>query len=266
MHIKWDIQGLFIYLTMIGYVSALAAVLVNRKATAGRLCFAFAFLAALTAYIVRWVISTHLPMQNLFEVFLLMMVLVWPISWLTHKMQKDDSWVMAAGDAIIGILVCFPPGFVFSSAPRSLPPALQSILFGPHVASYMIAYLLMARACIPAVAALAGRYKDGRLIDAERHSYGMAAAGFPLLSLGLILGSVWGKLAWGDWWAWDPKELWSLACWLMYMFYFHWRIVHPKEYIRTRLWLVLIGMAFIVITLLWVNLSRLFSGVHSYAT
>lgn len=266
MHIKWELQGLFIYLAMIGYLSAFVGVLVNRKAAAGRLCFGFAFAAALTAYIVRWVISTHLPMQNLFEVFLLMMVMVGPISWLTRNMQQDDSWVMAAGDAIIGILVCFPAGFVFSAAPRPLPPPLQSVLFGPHVASYMTAYLLMARACIPAVAALAGRYNDQRLIDAERHSYGMAAAGFPLLSLGLILGSVWGKLAWGDWWAWDPKELWSLACWLMYMFYFHWRIVHPKEYIRTRLWLVLVGMAFIVITLLWVNLSNLFAGRHSYAT
>lgn len=265
MHIKWDLQGLFIYLTMAGYLLALAAVLVNRRAGAGQLCFGFAFLAAVTAYIYRWVISTHLPMQNLFEVFLLMGVLVWPISLLSRRMQHDNSWMMAAGDALIGVLVCFAPGFVFSGAPRPLPPALQSVLFGPHVASYMIAYVLMGRACIPAIAALAGGYAGQRLVEAERQSYGMAAAGFGLLSLGLMLGSVWGKLAWGDWWGWDPKELWSLACWLMYMFYFHWRIVHPKAYIRTRLCLVLIGMSFIIITLLWVNLSKLFGGLHNYA-
>ncbi len=265
MHIKWDIQGLLIYLTLAGYLCAMVRVLVRRKTSAGQLFFAFAFLSALAGYICRWVISTHLPMQNLFEVFLLMGVLIWPISLLTRRLHITQTWVMTAGDALIGVLVMFPAGFVFSAEPRPLPPALQCLLFGPHVASYMIAYVLMARACIPAVAALAGRYEGERLIEAERQSYGMAAAGFPLLSLGLILGSVWGKLAWGDWWAWDPKELWSLACWLMYIFYFHWRIAHPKEYLRTRLWLVVIGMGFVVITLLMVNLSRLFPGLHNYA-
>lgn len=265
MSIKWDIQGLFIYLTLAGYLAALVGVLVKAKSPAGQIGFAVAFLSALTAYIVRWVISTHLPMQNLFEVFLLMGVLVWPISLLTRRLMNEDSRLMAAGDAVIGLLVMFPAGFVFSAEPRPLPPALQCVLFGPHVAAYMIAYLLMARACVPAVEALTKGYGQDRLINAERLCYGMVSAGFPLLTLGLLLGSVWGKLAWGDWWAWDPKELWSLACWLMYMVYFHWRIAQPNRYLRTRLCLVLCGMAFIVITLLWVNLSRLFPGLHNYA-
>jgi len=266
MQIKWDIQGMLIYLTMAGYLAALVSVLRTRKAGAGYGWFALAFVAALASYITRWILSTHLPMQNLFEVFLLMAVLIWPISLLTERMQNSRSWVMSAGDALIGVLVCFPPGFVFSAATRPLPPALQSVLFGPHVAAYMIAYVLMARAAIPAAAALAGGYQGQRLVEVERQSCGMAAAGFPLLSLGLILGSVWGKLAWGDWWGWDPKELWSLVCWLVYMFYFHWRIAHPKQYIRMRLWLVIVGLLSIVITLLWVNLSSLFAGLHSYAT
>jgi ABC-type transport system involved in cytochrome c biogenesis permease subunit len=85
-----------------------------------------------------------------------------------------------------------------------------------------------------------------------------------LLTVGLFLGSVWGKLAWGDWWGWDPKELWSLAGWLVYSLYFHVRFGWPRLY-RTQQALVLLGMAVIVITLLWVNLSRLFQGLHNYA-
>ena len=279
MHIKTDLQSVLIYLSLAGYAAAFVSAAIKRKPSAGQLCFAFAFAAATASYIVRWVLHHHLPMQNLFEVFLLMGVLIWPIALLTRRLLVRNTgilpavansndpvqWAMTLGDAFLGVLVMFPAGFVFSGAPRPLPPALQSVLFGPHVASYMIAYVLMARACVPATVALVGRYKAERLIEAERLSYGMAAAGFPLLTLGLVLGSVWGKLAWGDWWAWDPKELWSLACWLVYILYFHWRIVHPKAYIRTRLWLVVLGIIFIVITLLWVNLSRIFAGLHNYA-
>jgi ABC-type transport system involved in cytochrome c biogenesis permease subunit len=265
MNIKWDVQGLFIYLSLAGYLAAFILVWIQRKTFAAQFCFLFAFLSAATAYIMRWMLFSHLPMQNLFEIFLLMGLLIWPISLLSRYLLKDDSWQTAAGDALIGVLVMIPTGFVFSAAPRPLPPALQCVLFGPHVASYMIAYILMARACVPAVTGLICFHGGQRLINNERLCYGMTAAAFPLLSLGLILGSVWGKLAWGDWWGWDPKELWSLACWLVYIFYFHWRIVHPKQYMRTRLFLVLIGVFFIIITLLWVNLSRLFAGMHNYA-
>jgi ABC-type transport system involved in cytochrome c biogenesis permease subunit len=94
----------------------------------------------------------------------------------------------------------------------------------------------------------------------------MACLGFPLLTIGLILGSWWGKLAWGDYWGWDPKEMWSLASWLVYVTYLHFRYMYGKKYPRINsLWVVL-GMIVIVITLLWVNLSRLFAGLHSYAT
>jgi ABC-type transport system involved in cytochrome c biogenesis permease subunit len=94
----------------------------------------------------------------------------------------------------------------------------------------------------------------------------MICAGFPLLTLGLILGSVWGKLAWGDYWGWDPKELWSLASWLVYVGYFHFRSMFDQTRPRwNSIWAVA-GMAVIVITLLWVNLSKLFLGLHTYAT
>jgi ABC-type transport system involved in cytochrome c biogenesis permease subunit len=93
----------------------------------------------------------------------------------------------------------------------------------------------------------------------------MVCAGFPLLTLGLVLGSVWGQRAWGDWWGWDPKELWSLASWLLYVGFFHFRYMFGKKYPRINsLWAVA-GLIVIIITLLWVNLSRLFPGLHSYA-
>ena len=82
----------------------------------------------------------------------------------------------------------------------------------------------------------------------------MIAVGFPLLTLGLVLGSVWGQIAWGDYWGWDPKELWSLASWLIYVGYFHWRYMQGTRYPKVNSLWALAGMAAIIITLIWVNL------------
>jgi ABC-type transport system involved in cytochrome c biogenesis permease subunit len=99
----------------------------------------------------------------------------------------------------------------------------------------------------------------------DRSVYRLVCLGFPFLTAGLLSGALWGKQAWGDWWNWDPKELWSLATWLLYVAYFHVRAILPHRRPRVEACIVVLGLALIVITLLWVNLSRLFPGLHSYA-
>ena len=49
--------------------------------------------------------------------------------------------------------------------------------------------------------------------------------GFPLLTLGLIVGSIWARTAWGgSGWATDPKTIWSFAVWCFYAFLLHQRL------------------------------------------
>jgi ABC-type transport system involved in cytochrome c biogenesis permease subunit len=125
----------------------------------------------------------------------------------------------------------------------------------------------MTKAAYQAVFQLSGfTREDEQLLTFEEGAYRMICAGFPLLTLGLILGSVWGKLAWGDYWNWDPKDLWSLASWLVYVGYFHFRYMSSKTRPRINSVWAIVGFVVIVITLLWVNLSKLFIGLHTYAT
>ena len=57
-------------------------------------------------------------------------------------------------------------------------------------------------------------------------SYRAIAAGFPLFTLGgLVFGMIWAYRAWGSYWSWDPKEVWSLITWLVFALYLHTRIV-----------------------------------------
>jgi len=264
MAIKYTIQGLLVYATMAAYLLAFLTILTGRR-KAGWTLSVLGFLVAIVSFGYRWCQVRHVPLQNLFEVFLFLGLLCYPISWFSRRILRvGGEWA----DMLIGAVVLFPAGFIFNAEPMPLPPALQCWLFGPHVAVYMIAYIFMAKATLQAAAQLrsVGPDTERLSLPPEQATYELIAVGFPLLTLGLILGSWWGQLAWGRYWGWDPKELWSLASWLVYLGYFHWRYMYGKKHPRTNSLWAIAGMAAIIVTLLWVNLSRLFPGLHSYAT
>ena len=48
--------------------------------------------------------------------------------------------------------------------------------------------------------------------------------GFPILTLGLLTGSVWAAEVWGSHWPWDPKLTWAFFFWLGYAFLLHQRL------------------------------------------
>jgi len=120
-------------------------------------------------------------------------------------------------------------------------PALQSVLMAPHVAAYAASYLLL----------LFAAFGIGRRL---------VPLGFLLMTLGLVIGAVWGKFAWGEWWQFDPKENWSFLTWLVFAVCLQFPATS-----RPAGWLLRLGAALIVITLTWVNFSRFTAGRHSYA-
>jgi ABC-type transport system involved in cytochrome c biogenesis permease subunit len=168
-------------------------------------------------------------------------------------------------DAFLGILILVPAGFVFDEAVRRLPPALQSPLFIPHVGSYVAGYIMLARAAMIAVPMFSVKIERPRLVSADSASRQTAVIGFMLVTIGLILGSLWGKICWGHYWQWDPKEMWSLATWMVYGVYFHLRLKTGLRQPKLMAALLWIGLLFVVLTLTWINISRLFSGMHNYA-
>ncbi|HUT31101.1 MAG TPA: cytochrome c biogenesis protein CcsA [Sedimentisphaerales bacterium] len=263
MAIKFSVQGLLIYVAIAAYLVAFLTGILRKKRVAEYI-YQSGFVVAVIAFAYRWYSVRHVPLQNLFEIFLGMAMLVYLLSVFSRRVLRIGG---EAADMLIGAVLLVPPGFVFDAAARKLPPALQCWLFGPHVAVYLLAYVIMAKATVQAFPGLIGKTnsQQSHLVPYEEGTYRLICFGFPLLTLGLIMGSWWGKLAWGDYWGWDPKELWSLASWLIYVAYFHWRYMFGKKHARVNSLLAVVGFVAIVITLLWVNLSRLFAGLHSYA-
>ncbi|MBN2705601.1 MAG: c-type cytochrome biogenesis protein CcsB, partial [Deltaproteobacteria bacterium] len=86
--------------------------------------------------------------------------------------------------------------------------------------------------------------------------------GFPLLTLGIISGSVWASYAWGAHWSWDPKETWSLITWLLFAALLHGRMSAGWRGRRAAL-LTIVGFIALMFTFLGVNL--LLNGLHGYS-
>jgi len=60
--------------------------------------------------------------------------------------------------------------------------------------------------------------------------------GLAFLAGNLITGSIWGRVAWGMWWAWDARLTSALVCWLLYAGYLMLRnaIEEPRSAPRSR--------------------------------
>lgn len=263
MHLKPTVLGLLIYAAMLAHLGAGTALSRGRRGE-GRLLYGAGFALAAAALGVRWLQVGHLPLDDLFGVFLCLGVLSWPLAVFGRRALGVEE---TGADAVIGALVLFPAGFVFTAQPRALPIALQSWLFAPHILAYMLGYVVMAKAGVQAWYSLKGHEHDGdpQLDSHETATFRLIRFGFPLLTLGLVLGAVWGQRAWGDYWNWDPKELWGLAMWLVYVAYFQVRHMFGERAKPACSGIALGGVGVIVVTLLWVNLSRLFAGLHTYA-
>lgn len=231
-----------------------------RLGRSGPWCFAAGAALVGLSLIGRAILTAHLPLQNLYDVFLAMALLMYPLSLAARRLLGVGGEAL---DALLAAVLLVPVAFVFSPEPQQLPPALQSWLFGPHVMAYLLSYVLIAKAAIQAGRTLLAEPPQRAAREAACSR--LVAAAFPLMTLGLVLGAVWGRRAWGDWWNWDPKELWSLATWLAVAGTLHLRTTLSKPRPRLQASLALLAFALVVVTLLWANLGRIFQGLHSYA-
>ncbi|MBX6377194.1 MAG: c-type cytochrome biogenesis protein CcsB [Clostridia bacterium] len=81
----------------------------------------------------------------------------------------------------------------------------------------------------------------------------LVVIGFPLLTLALVTGAVWARVAWGTYWSWEPKEFWTLVTWLVYAAYL---LVRAWAGIggRRAAYFVVAGFAAVVFNFVFVNL------------
>ena len=64
---------------------------------------------------------------------------------------------------------------------------------------------------------------------------GITEVALVFASVGLVTGSIWGKIAWGVWWAWDVRLTSFLICWLIFGGYLMLRRAVDEPIQRARL-------------------------------
>jgi cytochrome c biogenesis factor len=123
------------------------------------------------------------------------------------------------------------------------PPLMRTIWYPLHIPLSFLAYALWAAAAAAAVAHWAGREGDWlELVDR------LALWGLALWSLSMITGGIWGVVAWGAWFLWDPKVIWSVILWFHYAAFVH---VKLTPSLQGRAWvrpaLAVAGFAFVLV-------------------
>ncbi|MDR3087817.1 MAG: cytochrome c biogenesis protein CcsA [Azoarcus sp.] len=140
----------------------------------------------------------------------------------------------------------------------ALMPALQSFFFVPHVIIYIYAYALFGVATLAAVALLVRRRKCRDSHELLAFIDDIVHIGFGALALGLLLGAIWAKEAWGHYWSWDPKETLAFITGAAWLIYIHLRQQGRED--NTVVWTL--PVAFFILLLGWFG-TALFPGAQS---
>jgi cytochrome c-type biogenesis protein CcsB len=85
-----------------------------------------------------------------------------------------------------------------------------------------------------------------------------AGIGFTLLSLGIVTGIIWSSQRTGRMWHNDPKEIFALLTWLLYLTMIHYRAQWRG---RRAAWVGVVGFGLVLFTFLG---TRLMGGYHVF--
>ncbi len=225
-----------------------------------------AFVALGIVLAARAVMSGRAPWSNLHEFSLAFAVALLGIHLLLARREP-----IAALTPFVALIAAGLVGLALSFESRIDPlvPALQQpILLTVHVGSAVVAYALSGLAFVAAAAEIGQRSaSDG--IAALPSSAALRAVGhrivllaFPILTIAIVLGSVWANLAWRSYWSNDPKELAAAATWAVFGAYLH--VAGRRDrWERLAPWLIVLGFVGVLFT--YIGAGLFFVGEHSYA-
>ena len=209
-----------------------------------------------------WIGQERPPLRTMGETRLWYSFFLSLIGYITYKHWKYN-WILGFSMlvACVFVIINIVKPEIHST---NLMPALQSYWFVPHVTVYILSYSMLGAATIAAVMQLVKLNKNKADEGLYDFMDNIVYVGFGFLMLGLLMGALWAKEAWGHYWSWDPKETWAFVTCAAYLIYIHMRLQskHPKF----TLWML--PVAFILLMITWIGVNYLpaaQNSVHVYS-
>jgi cytochrome c-type biogenesis protein CcsB len=257
------------------------------KATEGKISAKFprmamaltwiAFILQLAATVMRGLAASRVPWANMYEFSMtgtLIIVAVFLFTNLKWNLRFLGAFITGLVLILLGLAAT---RYYVEIVP--LPPALQSYWLVIHVFVATLAtgffalgfglsllQLLQQRR----ETAIAGNKKTRlgslvRLPDAvalENYAYRLIIIGFIFWTFTLIAGAIWADKAWGRYWGWDTKEVWTFIIWTIYAGYIHARATRGWRGTRSAI-LAMVGFGAVMFNFTIVNIF--FKGLHAYS-
>lgn len=135
----------------------------------------------------------------------------------------------------------------------NLPPILRSVWFYPHIFFFILSYALLLTSFLMTLLRM----------EYDIRSYSCFRLGIFTYTIGLALGMIWAKAAWGDFWSWDPKETAALITWGACQIAFHY--TDSCKELTDKKWILWQSICFLCLLLSWfgVQLFKM-GGLHVY--
>jgi len=223
--------------------------------------------------VLRGIAAHRVPWANMFEFSLTASVIIVGV-FIVVQLWQDLKFLGAyiTGFALI-VLGFGTVGFYVNVIP--LPPALQSYWLIIHV---FVATLGTAFFAIGAGLSLvqiiqarreANKFANLRFLDTfpnaeklENLAYRVIIVGFVFWTFTLMAGAIWAEHAWGRYWGWDTKEVWTFIIWTIFAGYIHARATRGWRGSRSAV-LAMVGFGAVMFNFTIVNLF--FKGLHAYS-
>ena len=270
------IEGVFLWLSVLGYVLAFVAMLVGmvfnkeRAVTASSRLVAAAFALHTLAIISRWIATGHMPVMGGYENSLLGAWFVMLVFFASGK------WIPARKSLTAVVLpitlVMLGNGIMSGAELEPLSPVFQSNWLFVHVifawlaygayfwaACLGVAYLMKSRAQArgDVEKSVSRRFPEPAIMDDLIFRF--IIFGFIADTVMIATGSIWAHGLWGRYWGWDPIETWSLVTWLIYGAALHLRITMGWKG-RKMAWVAALSIATVIICFFGIGFI---SGVHT---
>jgi cytochrome c-type biogenesis protein CcsB len=224
-------------------------------------------------------LSVHRPpLGNMFE-FALVGCMFVAVVFVAISLSRDVRWLglFVVGPVLLTLGLAIT---VFYTDASELLPSLKSVWLVIHVTVATFSVALFTIAFSVTILHLVKTWLESQdpgdmsrirttvntalppARSLDRTAYGIHVVAFPLWTFTLIAGAIWAEQAWGHYWNWDPKEVWTFVIWVVYAAYLHARATTGWS-ARSANYLALAGYGAILVNYMVVNVF--FVGQHSYS-